>query len=122
MEKSDKSKKGGGTGEGRRKNLKRWVGSKNNNTLCKWKITYKVAVHPLGPRKHCVISAYIFNEKSRVRLGKNNSPVLHSTGFIRRLRVTELLWSAWTHGKALPSNAERRVGRFVQCDGGSYAF
>ena len=31
--------------------------------------TVKVAVHPRGPRKHCVISAYIFNEKSRVRLG-----------------------------------------------------
>ena len=29
----------------------------------------KVAFHPRGPRKQCVISAYIFNEKSRVRLG-----------------------------------------------------
>ena len=29
----------------------------------------KVAVHPRGPRKYCVISAYILNEKSRVRLG-----------------------------------------------------
>ena len=29
----------------------------------------KVAVDPRGPRKHCVISAYILNEKSRVRLG-----------------------------------------------------
>ena len=32
-------------------------------------VRFKVAVHPRGPRKHCVISAYIFNEKSRVRLG-----------------------------------------------------
>ena len=31
--------------------------------------TIKIVVHPRGPRKHCVISAYIFNEKSRVRLG-----------------------------------------------------
>ena len=33
------------------------------------RLTFKVAVQPRGPRKHCVISAYIFNEKSRVRLG-----------------------------------------------------
>ena len=29
----------------------------------------KVADHPRGLRKHCVISVYIFNKKSRVRLG-----------------------------------------------------
>ena len=51
--------------------------------------------------------------------GQNNSPAL---GFIRRLHVKDLLWSAGTHGKALPSNAERRVRRFVQRDGGPYAF
>ena len=54
--------------------------------------------------------------------GQNNSPALYSTGFIRRLRVRDLLWSAGTHGKALPSNAERRARRFVQRDGGPYAF
>ena len=55
-------------------------------------------------------------------LGQNNSPALHSTGFIRHLRVKDLLWSAGTHGKALPSNTKRRVRRFVQRDGGPYAF
>ena len=41
---------------------KRWLNCKGDREV-------KVAVHPRGPRKHCVISAYIFNEKSRVRLG-----------------------------------------------------
>ena len=54
--------------------------------------------------------------------GQNNSPALHSTGIIRRLRLRDLLWSAGTHGKALPSNVERRVRCFVQRDGGPYAF
>ena len=54
--------------------------------------------------------------------GQNNSPALHSAEFIRRLRVRDLLWSAGTHGKALPSNAERKARRFVQRDGGPYAF
>ena len=54
--------------------------------------------------------------------GQNNSPALHSMGFIRRLRVRDLLWSAGTYGKALTSNAERRVRRFVQRNRGPYAF
>ena len=54
--------------------------------------------------------------------GQNNSPALHSTGFIRCLRVRDLLWSAGMHGKALPSSAERMVRRFVQCNRGLYAF
>ena len=54
--------------------------------------------------------------------GQNNSPALHSTGFIRRLRVRDLLWSTGTHGKTLPSNAERRARRLVQRDGSPYAF
>ena len=59
-----------------------------------------------------------------MRLGTklNNSLALHSTVFIRRLRLRELLWSAGTHGKALPSNNERRVRRLVQRDGSLYAF
>ena len=38
------------------------------NAMDAWLVlSVKVAVHPRGPRKHCVISAYILNEKSRVR-------------------------------------------------------
>ena len=54
--------------------------------------------------------------------GQNNSPALHLTVFIRRLLLRELLWSAGTHGKALPSNDERRARRLVQRDGSPYAF
>ena len=54
--------------------------------------------------------------------GQNNSPALLSTLFIRRLHLRELLRRAGTHGKALPSNAERRARRLVQRDGSPYAF
>ena len=86
-------------------------------------VSLKVAVHPRGPRKHCVISyVHIQREIRACAWGQNNSPALHSTVFIRRLRLRELLWSAGTHGKALPSNAERRARRLVQRDGSPYAF
>ena len=82
----------------------------------------KVAVHPRGPRKHCVISyVHIQREIRACAWGQNNSPALHSTVFIRRLRLRELLWSAGTHRKALPLNAERRARRLVQRDGSPYA-
>ena len=65
--------------------------------------------------------AYIFNEKFAHALisawGQNNSPALHSTGSICRPRVRDLLWSAGTHGKALPLNAQCKTPRFVQRDG-----
>ena len=59
-----------------------------------------------------------------MRLGTklNNSLALHSTVFIRRLRLRELLWSAGTHGKALPLNNECRARRLVQRNGSPYAF
>ena len=83
----------------------------------------KVAVHPCGQRKHCIISyVHIQREIRECAWGQNNSPALHSTGFIRRLHLRELLWSAGTHGKALLSNAERRARRLVQRDGSPYAF
>ena len=86
-------------------------------------LLFKVAVHPRGPRKHCVISyVHIQREIRACAWGQNNSRALHSTVFIRRLRLRELLWSAGTHGKALPSNAERRACRLVQRDGSPYAF
>ena len=86
-------------------------------------LTLKVAVHPRGPRKHCVISYVHIQQKIRAcAWGQNNSPALHSTVFIRRLRLIELLWSAGTHGKALPSNAERRARHLVQRNGSPYAF
>ena len=80
----------------------------------------KVAVHP---RKHCVISYVHIQREIRARAwGQNNSPALQSTVFIRGLRLRGLRWSAGTHGKALPSNAERRARRSVQRDGSPYAF
>ena len=82
-----------------------------------------MAVHPRGPRKHCVISnVHIQQEIHACAWGQNNSPALHSTVFIRRLRLIDVLWSAGTHGKALPSNAERRARRLAQRDGSPYAF
>ena len=77
----------------------------------------KVAVHPRGPRRHCVIYLRTYSTRNpRLRLG-TNSPAIHSTVFIRRLRLRELQWSAGTHAKALPSNDERRARRLVQRDG-----
>ena len=82
-----------------------------------------MAVHPHGPCKHCVISyIHIQREIRACAWGQNNSPALHSTVFIRRLRLIELLWSAGTYGKALLSNAECRARRLVQRDGSLYAF
>ena len=83
---------------------------------------FKVAVHPRGPRKRCVsLYIHIQREIHACAWGQNNSPVLHFTVFIHRLRLIELLWSAGTHGKALPSKAERRARRLVQRDGSPYA-
>ena len=105
----------------------------------------KVAVRPRGPRMHCVISYvhiqrfffcfFFFStespqgaEKGKQReiracaWGQNNSPAIHSTVFIRRLRLRELLWTAGTHAKTLPSNDERRARRLVQRDGSPHGF
>ena len=88
----------------------------------------KVAVHSRGPRKHCVISLRTYSKKKKKKeicacaWGQNNLLALHSTVFIRRLRLRELLWSAGTHGKGLPSNDECRARRSVQRDGSPYAF
>ena len=55
-------------------------------------VKIKVAVHSRGPRKHCVISyVHIQQEIRACAWGQNNSPALHSTVFIRRLRLIELL-------------------------------
>ena len=85
-------------------------------------VTLKVAVHPRSAQA-CVIYLYVHIEREirECAWEQNNSPALHSTVFIRRLHLRELLWTAGTHGKALPSNAERRARRLVQRDGSPYA-
>ena len=56
--------------------------------------------------------------QNREKQGAKNWKLVHENC----TSLKELLWSAGTHGKALPSNAERRAGRLVQRDGSPYAF
>ena len=74
---------------------------------------------------HNLIIAYIFKETCmciQVCLGTNNLPALHSTGFIRCVCITELLWIAGMHEKALPLNAEHRAHHFIWHFGGPNTF